>query len=243
MNYSIITANVRDDNDYLDEWITYHLAIGFEKIIIYDHRSAIPVVNTWGDKIVVIRLDRDSLFKPEFIHNDTLKNFKSYWMAHIDVDEFIVLFHHKDINEFLKMYEQWGAVGFCWSMYGGNGHRTKPPGLVKDNYLWHTPDENPMWVKSIINTQYCVRIDDPHFGTYTRPAVTDMFQEFSGPTAESTRLNARINHYFTRSLEEYERKRARGTGNDNTPTRPLQWFYDMETYGTVFDPILMNFKI
>jgi hypothetical protein len=241
MNYSIISANVRDDNDYLDEWIRYHLSIGFEKIIIYDHRSKISVVNIWGDKVVVIPLDRESLFIPEFIHNDTLKNYPSYWMAHIDVDEFIVLYQHKNVNEFLKGYERFGAVGLCWAMYGGNSHLTKPAGRVIDNYLWRMPYEK-MWVKSIINTQYCTKIEDPHFGVYTQPAVTDMFEEFTGPTAESTRENARINHYYTRSLEEYKRKISRGTGNTNTPTRPLQWFYDFETYGTVFDPILLNYK-
>jgi hypothetical protein len=239
MNYSIITANVRDDNDYLDEWIDYHLKLGFEHIVIYDHLSKIPVQSKW-DNVTVYRLDRPSLFEPEFIHNYTLQNHKSFWMAHIDVDEFIVLFENKKINEFMQKYESHGALGLPWSFYGSSGHLTKPEGRVTDNYLWRRPDEN-MWIKSIINTQYCKVINDPHHGEYSRPAVNELEQNIEGAMANSPRAFAKINHYFTRSLEEYKRKIERGTGNVNTPPRPLQWFYDIQDLSTIYDDCLMEY--
>jgi hypothetical protein len=240
MNYSIISANVRDDNDYLDEWITYHLAIGFEKIIIYDHLSKVPVLPVWGENVIVYRLERESLFIPEFIHNFTLRNYPSFWIAHFDVDEFIVMFEDKNINTFLQKYEPYGALGLPWSIYGSSGHRTKPEGSVKDNYLWRRPDEK-MWIKSIINTQYCQRIDDPHHGIYSRSAVNEIFEPFEGPVTDSPRAFAKINHYFTRSLEEYKRKQLRGTGNPQTPPRPDEWFYDMERDSTIFDDVLFEY--
>jgi hypothetical protein len=242
VNYSILSANVRDDNDYLDEWIDYHLMIGFDAIVIYDHLSKIPVQSKWGDRVTVYRLDRPSLFIPEFIHNNTLKNHPSYWMAHIDVDEFIVLFESKNINEFMQKYETHGALGLPWSMYGSSGHQTKPKGLVKDNYLWRRPDEK-MWVKSIINTQYCTRIDDPHHGIYTRSAVNEIFESFEGPITDSPRKYAKINHYFTRSLEEYQRKMARGTGNPQTPERPIEWFFQLQEQSIIYDDILLNYEV
>ena len=242
MNYSILSANVRDDNDYLDEWIIYHLAIGFGKIIIYDHLSKIPVKPVWGENVIVYRFERESLFIPEFIHNYTLQNYPSFWLAHFDVDEFIVLLQHKNINDLLKNYENYGALGVPWSMFGSSGHRVKPKGLVKDNYLWRRPDVK-MWCKSIINTQYCQRIDDPHHGIYLRPSVNEVFEEFSGPQCDSPRQLIKLHHYFTRSLEEYKIKQARGTGNPQTPSRPDSWFYDLERDSTVYDDKLLNFKI
>ena len=155
MNYSIISANVRDDNDYLEEWITYHLAIGFEKIIIYDHLSKVPVIPVWGENVIVYRLERESLFIPEFIHNYTLENYPSFWMAHFDVDEFFVLLQHKNINDLLENYEDFGSLGVPWSMFGSSGYIYKPLTNVKDSYLWRRPDEY-MWIKSIINTQFCL---------------------------------------------------------------------------------------
>jgi hypothetical protein len=242
MDYSIITANVRDDNDYLDEWINYHLAIGFEKIIIYDHLSKIPVKPVWGGNVIIYRLERESLFIPEFIHNNTLQNYSSFWMAHFDVDEFMVLLQHKNVNDLLESYEDYGALGVPWSMFGSSHHVTKPLTNVKDSYLWRRPDEK-MWIKSIINTQFCNRIDDPHNGSYTRPAVNEAFEEFSGPICDSPRKLIKLNHYFTRSLEEYKRKQARGTGNPQTPPRPDSWFYDLEKDSIVYDDTLLNYKL
>jgi hypothetical protein len=43
MMYAMIATMVRDDNSYLDEWVGYHLSIGFEHIVIYDHKSIVPV--------------------------------------------------------------------------------------------------------------------------------------------------------------------------------------------------------
>jgi hypothetical protein len=238
--YSIISTYVRDDNDYLDEWVTYHLGIGFEHIVMYDHKSVVPVENIWGDKVSVVRSDRDSIFEPEYFNQTTLRTHKSYWMAMLDVDEFIVLFESKNINEFLKPFEEFAALGLPWSMYGSSGHITKPNGRVTDNYLWRRPDE-PMWIKSIINTQYCTSICDPHRGEYGRSAVNEMREYINGPVCDSPRAFIKINHYFTRSYEEWVKKVERGTGNPNTPPRPMDWFEDIRIHSTVYDDVLKDF--
>ncbi len=240
MDYSIISTYVRDDNDYLDEWINYHLFIGFEHIVMYDHRSVVPVTNIWGDKVTVIRVDRDSLFEPEYLNQTTLREHPSYWMAMLDVDEFIVMFEEKNINNLLKTFEPYAALGLPWSMYGSSGHITKPEGRVTDNYLWRRPDE-PMWIKSIINTQYCKGINDPHRGEYTRTAVNEMHEPIQGPVCDSPRAFIKINHYFTRSYDEWVKKVRRGTGNKNTPPRPMEWFDDIRDHSTVYDDVLRDY--
>lgn len=240
MNYAILSTYVREDNDYLDEWVKYHLAIGFEHIVMYDHKSIVPVRNIWGDKVSVIRVERDSLFHPTYLTQDTLRSHPSCWLAAIDVDEYIVLFEDKDIKDLLKRYEAHGALGIPWSVYGSSGHLTQPAGGVKDSYVWRRPDE-PMWVKPIINTQYCLGISDPHFGIYSRPSVNEAFEPFVGPICDSPRAFIKINHYFTKSLEEYKRKIARGTGNVNTPPRPIEWFDFINKNSTVYDDVLKDF--
>jgi hypothetical protein len=242
MDYSIISANVRDDNDYLQEWIDYHLSIGFDKIIIYDHLSKDPVKSVYGPKVTIYWLERESLFIPEFIHNYTLKHHPSFWLAHFDVDEFIVLLEHQKINDLLRNYEDHGALGIPWSMFGSSGHISKPKGLVKDSYLYRRPDEK-MWIKSIINTQFCKRIDDPHHGIYTRSSVNEVYEPFEGPITDSPRKLIKLNHYFTRSLEEYERKIKRGTGNPQTPERPIEWLYEIDDMATIYDDKLLNYDV
>lgn len=242
MNYAILSTYVRDDNDYLDEWIKYHLAIGFEHIVMYDHKSKIPVQNIWGDKVSVIRVERDSLFEPEYLNQTTLKTYPSHWMAMLDIDEFIVMFEEKDIKKFLVKYDDYAALGVPWSIYGSSGHMHKPDGLVKDNYLWRRPDE-PQWIKSIINTQYCTRIIDPHRGEYTRPAVNEMFEVIPAPGAitDAPRAFIKINHYFTKSYDEWLKKVERGTGNPNTPPRPMAWFDMCHEADIVYDDVIKDF--
>jgi hypothetical protein len=242
MDYSIISTYVREDNDYLDEWVRYHLAIGFEHIVMYDHRSIVPVQNIWGNRVSVIRIDRESLFVPEYLNQTTLKTHPSFWMAMIDVDEFIVLLQHKDMKELLKDYEDFGALAIPWNCFGSSGHLTKPEGRVIDNYLWRAKDEL-QWIKSIINTQYCTGIVDPHRGEYARSAVNEDKIPVDGPTCDSARKLIRLNHYFTRSYEEWLKKVARGTGNPNTPPRPMDWFKMVNDASTVYDDTLKDFKI
>lgn len=240
MNYAILSTYVREDNDYLDEWVKYHLAIGFEHIVMYDHRSIVPVQNIWGDKVSVIRIDRPSLFIPEYLNQTTLKTHPSFWMGMMDVDEFIVLLQHKDIKELLRGFEEFGALGLPWNTFGSSGHMTKPEGRIMDNYVWRQPDE-PMWIKSIINTQFCKGVSDPHRGEYTRTAVNEAKIPFEGPVTSSPNRLVRVNHYFTKSHEEWLRKVARGTGNPNTPPRPVSWYESINASCTVYDDILKNF--
>lgn len=236
----MIATMVRDDNDYLDEWINYHLSIGFEHVLIYDHKSIIPVVDIWGDNVTVKRIEAELPF-PEYIHLSTFRDNKSYWIYTCDVDEFLVLLHHKDIKDLLSNYERFGGLGIPWSMYGSSGHIKKPIGLVKNNYLYRTIDADcPQYVKTIANTQYFKTMDDPHFIYSSRPVVNESFEPFTGSLSTSPRQLAKINHYFTRSYEEWIFKRNRGTGYVGVPTRPMEWFWGVHTGSTVYDPILKD---
>lgn len=234
---------VRDDGDYLDEWVEYHLAIGFEHILIYDHKSIIPVVPKWGKTVSVKRIDSDLPF-PEYVHLSTFRDFKSYWIMVADVDEFLVLLQHKDIRVLLRNYEQFGGLGIPWSMYGSSGHIKKPAGLVKNNYFWRTIDpQDRQYVKTIANRRYFKNMGDPHFVYSSKPLVNEAFEPFEGSLTTSPRQLLKLNHYFTRSYEEWIFKRNRGAGFPGVPDRPMEWFWGVHLGSTVFDPILKDFKL
>jgi len=63
----MIATMVRDDDDYINEWVEYHLAIGFEHILIYDHKSINPVIPIWEDKVTVKRIEKELPFA-EYIY-------------------------------------------------------------------------------------------------------------------------------------------------------------------------------
>lgn len=238
--YTLIATMVRDDGFYIDEWVDYHLSIGFEHVLIYDHKSIIPVVPKWGNKVTVKRIDVELPFA-EYIHLSTFRDFNSYWILACDVDEFVVLLQHSDIRQLLSGYENYGGLGIPWSMYGSSGHIKRPEGSVKNSYLWRTVDtDDVQYVKTIANRRFFKSMHDPHFVISSRPIVNEAFEPFQGSLSRSPRQLCKLNHYFTRSYEEWIFKRNRGTGFTGVPQRPMEWFWGVHTGSTVYDPILKD---
>jgi len=209
---SIISTQVRDELD-IDEWVRYHLGIGFDHIVIYDNMSVIPVENIWNN-VTVIKEDREfESSENDNCHNDTIKNFDADWVARIDVDEFIVLKKHKKINNFLKPFSEYGGVGINWRIFGTSGHKTKPKGFVRDNYVWRMPD-NCGWIlnggsyqlKTIIRREFCIQVHHPHFCRSSRPLVDEDFHPYTDAWTDSSRTQAVIHHYVTKSRDEWNAK-------------------------------------
>jgi hypothetical protein len=124
-------------------------------------------------------------------------------------------------------------------MYGSSGHMTTPEGRVKDSYLWREPDTKN-YVKPIINTQYCKSLTDPHGCHSSMRSVNEDFKDYTCSVTDSSRNLVKLNHYFTRSFEDWERKVKRGTGHAGTPPRPMNWFEMVNNACTIHDPILLN---
>jgi len=211
---AIISTQVKDENEYLDEWVNHHLSIGFEHIVIYDNESACPVKNRWG-KAVTVKLERRQFegSAADNCHNDTVRNFQADWIARIDVDEFIVLKQPGGINELLVPYKDFGGLGLNWRIFGTSGHVRKPAGAVRDNYVWRMPDRcgwvlngGSFQLKTIIRREFCLQVHHPHFCISSRPLVNEDFVPYPDAWTDSSRTKAVIHHYVTKSLDEWHKK-------------------------------------
>lgn len=162
MNYLSICACVKDEDNYIDEWINYHELIGVEKFIIYDNESKNPLKSS--DNIEVISL---SGFGQQMNSmNDCIVNHSdSKWIAFIDVDEFIV--PKEDIHDLLKNYEEFGGFGINWQCFGSSGHLTNPGSTLK-NFLrrakndFHTNNH----IKTIVRPERVICARDPHIVSF-----------------------------------------------------------------------------
>ena len=65
-----------------------------------------------------------------------LQNFRSstFWLAFLDIDEFLFSPTEPDLRAFLRQYEPEAGVVADWAMFGANGHVHQPKGLVTLNY-------------------------------------------------------------------------------------------------------------
>jgi len=243
---SILSTVVRDDEPYLDEWVKYHLSLGFEHIVIYDHRSLIPVVNQW-DNVTVIRKERENVTFPELFHNETLRNFPCKWLGVLDVDEFIVIYQHNGINHLLSEYEEYGGLSIPWNVYGSSGHKTRPEGMVKDNYLWRMPSDDPseapQTVNTIINTKYCTTIHNPHTCRSKRDIVNEDKEPCNTYRTRSSKTLCAVNHYITRSWDDWQHKLDRAKRSGVSHIYSENGFYLVDDFCTVYDDILKNYGV
>ena len=226
MDYLSICAIVKDENDYLPEWVHYHKLIGVERFYIYDNGSAVPIRKTLEKEIasgLVIVFDFLGPAMQIEAYMNCVQRLRGVcnWIAFIDIDEFICLKKGSDLREFLRPYQAYGGLVANWQTFGPSGHQVRPKGLQLENFLMRGPvdfDWN-QHVKTIARPECVHWFPCCHYGWYVAGAYAvnergvGVREAFSVPISVE---GIQINHYFTRSREEYLQKMVRGAGDGST---------------------------
>jgi len=134
--YPVIVCIAKKEHDYIEEFVKYHLALGFKYIYLYDNED-IPTYETmlyqYKDNVKVIHLPFNNYSKgvqyialDDFINNYLFTTDITH-VAHIDIDEFIVLKKHKNICEFINEYivGDCQGIGMNWRHFGSSGKQEK----------------------------------------------------------------------------------------------------------------------
>lgn len=219
-----VCALFRDEARYLAEWVTFHRLQGVERFYLYDNlstddwRSALEPELLAGIVQVVPWPDKPGQ-KSAF--EDCLRRHRTdtRWLAFIDVDEFLFSPGGRPVRELLRGFDRCPGVVVNWRVYGTNGWQTPPDGLVIENYLMRGLDTHStnIFVKEIAYPRLTVGpVNGPHYFRHRGGvppvgednAVADLWGFRKPPTADILR----INHYYAKSWEQYERKVARGCG-------------------------------
>ena len=218
--YFSICAIVKNETPYLEEWINFHRAVGAEHFYIYDNESTIPVKQTLekyikADLVTVIDYPGKGLQMRAYGHCIRTYGRQNRWVGIIDADEFILPKVKDTVPEILENYEAFGGLAVNWIIYGSNGHRTKPDGLLIENYTMASAKsmKHNNHVKSIVQPAYVLsEAGDPHHMIYRPPhfAVAENHSFVKQAWTENTTRLIQINHYFTKSYEEFEIKCQRG---------------------------------
>jgi len=98
-------------------------------------------------------------------------------------------------------------------MFGSSGHLRRPEGLVLENYLLRAKGVSPS-IKSIVNPRRVAASANTHYWLYKNGDIAPDENERPVETSRSipaTTEVLRINHYWSKSLEDGENKIARGT--------------------------------
>jgi SAM-dependent methyltransferase len=229
-----VMTMIRNEAPYLLEWIAHYRALGFGQITIYDNGS-----NDDSPRML-LALSKAGIINGQFWRDrPRSKQSKAYthalrrlwpfveWCLFIDLDEFLVLDPGLSLDDLLPTDPEVSGIGIQWRTYGSAGLRNRETGLTIERFRM-ARSQNSRILKSL------VRVRDVEFmGVHTPKRVRGRMTDIAGRTVDNLQTHAlpwiaqgpaRINHYYIRSWEEFECKRARGRGAVTGQFRPVGTF-------------------
>jgi hypothetical protein len=224
----------KNEDHYINEWVNYHLKLGFDNIFIYE--------NDWDSGIehpslTKIKINGSKQQIP--VYNDFIKNYKiEYdWSAFLDVDEFLVLKKHKNIHDFINDYYDVDAIGINWVLFGDNNHTKIKNYELINRFTMREKLPNPH-IKSIINLKrsgyMSVHNHNGKCVDTNKKRIDNTPYNHNGPIDI-----AQINHYFCKTKEEFMIKLNRGRA-DIGSKRDVSDF-DKHNFNEVEDLTAYNF--
>ena len=254
MNYFSVACIAKDEELYIEEWVNYHRAVGADHIYIYDNLSKIPIKQILSKYIeigIVTVIEMPGTHIQSTSYNHCLKTFGylSKWIAFSDVDEFLVPKEKETLSETLQEYEQYGGLVANWLFFGSGNLLEKPKGLTIENFIWAS---ERTWclnshIKSIVQPEKTLSVGgDPHWFNYKKPfyavsesglkaegsishkcesCISKQFSEYHNG-GQFTTNKIQLNHYYTKSLQEYKIRMARGPAYQDCD-RKLEAFFNV----------------
>ena len=218
----------RDESPYVEEWLEYHHGLGVDKFYIYDNNITQKekeifeeVLIPWIDHGIVELINFPGNLAQMPAYNDAILNhrFDCRYMGFLDADEFIYIKNGKTLPKLLKdhfaMSDWIAGLGINWRMFGTSGHQKYSPEPVIERFIQRAKDNYNanIHIKSIVNPRRVLSFMNPHSATYFPTSACyddsgDLIPSFSRIASDKDSIQ--INHYFTKSVEEYLNKAHRG---------------------------------
>lgn len=220
----------KNEGPYIKEWIEFHKLVGVSKFYFFDNESNDDTYNILQPYIKSGLVDYflvKGKAKQLIVYNEAIRKYKNYcrWMGFIDMDEYVIPVDNNKkiwevVNELVYKAKKGAAgVGINWAIYGTSGLKTKPHGLIMENYTMRAHDNYSLniHIKTICNPRLVKEYISPHYPFYKRGAysITEGTNKrlYGWGDKDILYKNLRINHYYTKSEEEYIAKRNRGLGD------------------------------
>ena len=220
---------------YIEEFVTYHLLLGFDTIYIYDNEDLptyYKILKDYLNYIKIIHLPGNEYEKgvqyialDHFIKNFMYKDNLTH-ICHIDCDEFIALKKHKKIKDFIKEYIKGdcAGIGMNWRYFGSNGLKkyNNRPILERFTKCDKYGDKH---IKTLFDVSKFSHFLDCHsiMPKNNYKIKNTLGREIIGPFNEKIDLSViQLNHYKCKTLQEFKFVRQRGHADFNKSSQPNQ---------------------
>ncbi len=259
-------AIMKNEGAYLKEWLDYHLLAGVDHFFIYDNESPDnqrEVLQPYVDAGLVTYKFYPGKMRQFEAYNETVRRFKFFcrYLAFIDADEFILPKNNRSISEvadeILADNPQAAALAVNWHCFGSNNLDAADLSRgVLERFTrraengWHIPITEKFpnignsHIKTIANPRKINFFQSPHYPQYfTRNyAVNERGERV--PAWRNLPVLAEkicINHYYTKSREEFVGKMNRGHPDTTKKLLSMQMFefYDRNE---IFDDEILKYR-
>ncbi len=225
--YPVIVCIAKQETKYIEEFVKYHLGLGFSHIYVYDNEDE-PVyeefLKQYKDWVTVFHLPHNHYdVGVQYValeHFLRLPNRHITHVAHIDIDEFICLKKHTNIKDFIEEYIQGDCVGIGmnWRYFGSSGHTEYSNESITSRFT-RCGKEGNEHIKSLFKRDavYMFRTCHDIIPNYGHVKATNG-HIINGPLNSNIDLSViQLNHYKCKTLSEFQeiRKRRRA----DLPTR------------------------
>lgn len=240
-NSATLCVLVKDEAHCILEWIAYHKALGFDRIVLYDNESEpaqselIRALGRAGE-IVYRYWPRIGEQPQRTAYADALAQARTEWIGFLDSDEFLVLKQDRFLRAFLERFSpEHSAVVINWRIFGSGGQRRFAPGLVIERFTQCAAEDfdTNRHVKTIARVR-AVKATHAHCCELTEGAIVDArgepveIKDLTFTRTPSLSL-AQVNHYVIKSAEEYSWKARRGRSDlpDGHPEKYAKYTDDV----------------
>jgi len=245
-------TNARNEK-HIKEWATHHLLLGFSKIVIFDHKSDIPlkaVFKNFDKRVKVISVSHlENPIKMPLMNKaaEISASLKVDWMIYLDADEFIILNgNYTGIKHLLSVYNHADSLAVNWLMFGSNYLKKDPDGLVLENYtksdlFLHSH------VKSFVRPSKVINATNPHFYNMKDPnryfginnKILIGSYHSNNYNVEYHKAPIYIAHYVYQSEEAFFKRKMILPRDDNGENRTfddIKFIHDVHNSHENFDP-------
>lgn len=214
-------TNARDES-HIREWAAHHLLIGFDHIVIFDHKSLEPLSNVFQNfdkRVITIPYNGENPVKLILMNKaiHMARKLNVDWFIYLDADEFIILNDNfKGIKALLNKYKDADSLALNWLMFGTNNLINNPEGLILDNY---TKSELIIdkHVKSFVRPFAAMNAINPHYYVvqdkgriFALNKILDGLEPYCFNTCNIPyhEMRAFIAHYVYQSEETYIKRKV-----------------------------------
>lgn len=216
-------SNIKNEVPYLKEWVEYHRSVGVDRMYLYNQDTDPEVAEVLQSHTETgfVKLINWAHFENKFDNRKTKfyqsnrnhlafqdmaahHRFEADWISKIDADEFLVSTDtsYSVREQFEKVNRsKIRAIRIPRIDFGPNGHEKKPEnGLVLPNYLYRdasSTDYKDAANSAFLNSnKWC---NSSHRWSYK--VGSHLLFPIKKP--EEISIGLRLNHYYTKSKEEY----------------------------------------